>query len=150
MPDPPAPLENVESSNSSSPTQEGKQAAKIVDAKTELSAELARRDALAAQHNDFLAHMIGDTPVAWGFLLRMAKPNPESALKDGAIFSRRFITAVATADVGRQLLHDDTTMISLVVYIERGKIPAFQHEFQTQLAITAAAEQCIGLSLIHI
>ena len=110
------------------------------DAKSELQSELTRRDSEAAQHADFIAEMISANPEALQVLLRTAKPNPESALADGKIHAKNFICAIASADVGRELLRKDYTMVSLVVYINRGRLEELKHWCRMELAAKAAAE----------
>jgi alpha-tubulin suppressor-like RCC1 family protein/Ca2+-binding EF-hand superfamily protein len=115
------------------------------DARSELTAELARRENLAEQAAEILAQHLVDEPEAWNVLRRAAAPHPPSALAAGRVHSKQFICGVVSAPCGRELLKSDESMVSLVVYIERGKVPELVYECRMLLATKSAAEQVHAL-----
>ena len=113
---------------------------KVEDARTEMSAELDRREAEAKRNSDFIVGKMLDAEGSWDLILRAAKPHTSRELAAGQRHARELIRSIAISDKGRQLLDEDDTMISLVVYIERGSRSELKYWCTTKLAMKAAAE----------
>ena len=112
----------------------------VEDARAEMSAELDRREADATRNCDFIVGKLLDAEGAWDLVRRSAKPHPARELAAGQLHARKFICSVAISEKGRQLLDEDDSMISLVVYIERGIRSELKYWCTTKLAMKAAAE----------
>ena len=112
----------------------------VEDARVEMQAELDRREADAKRNADFIVNRLHEAAGSWDVVLHAAKPCTSRELAAGQVHARKFICAVALCEKGRKLLEEDYTMISLVVYIERGDLEELKYWCTTQLAMKAAAE----------
>eukprot|EP01043_Picozoa_sp_COSAG02_P029571 COSAG02_NODE_1846_length_10682_cov_3.066900_1_plen_3275_part_01 len=114
---------------------------KVEDARAAMQAELDRREADAKRNSDFIVVKMLDAEGSWDLIRRSAKPHPSRELAAGQLHARKLICSMAISDKGRQLLDEDDTMISLVVYIERGSRPELKYWCTTKLAMKATVEE---------
>eukprot|EP01051_Picozoa_sp_SAG22_P001000 SAG22_NODE_34_length_27479_cov_10.947480_2_plen_2705_part_00 len=98
-----------------------------------------RREASTRRANLVMAALVKHE-TAWPVILRSAGANPPRAIAPGQPASRLVICAVAPTTTGRSLLRDDSSLYSLVCYIENGDDSDLRHWCNERLAINAESQ----------